>query len=374
MFFEEKIEEINHILKKLKNGKTAVWCLGIHTEKLLEYTDLLKYDIKFFIDRNAQSYRKQEAYGKPVYKIEEADFQGIDHIVLSTYRYQKQILSDLNRMGLSERAIALYTELEEGEFYLLPKKDNADFYFTGNFADWRDARQSVTGYEDAAIAQKVLEATKQVMEKKACFERDSVLFYKPEYNFKLIALFGLLASRNSSVNIVDFGGALGSEYWRNREFFYQFGVDFTWNIVEQDTYVTLGKKEVSNKELRFYNNVSQLEGKTDLVLLSSVLQYLPDYKSVLSELMDLEAEYILIERQVVSEQSRICVQYVGENIYSASYPLRILDEKELMDLLDRKYRKITEFVSEADEPRAYVDGKEFYYKGYLMERKRNENT
>ncbi len=56
MFLEEKIREINQRLEKAGNGKIAVWCLGVHTEKLAEYTTLLKYNIQFFIDKNAEMY------------------------------------------------------------------------------------------------------------------------------------------------------------------------------------------------------------------------------------------------------------------------------------------------------------------------------
>ena len=220
----------------------------------------------------------------------------------------------------------------------------------------------------------MLEATKQVMEGKACFERDSVLFYHKEFNFRLISIFGLLASCSRHINVLDFGGALGSEYWKNRDFLYKFGVDFTWNIIEQEHYVEIGKKEISNKELRFYRNVSQLERRPDILILSGVLQYLPDYQVILSELLDLKPRYILIERQIVSDQTRICVQYVAENIYQASYPVRIIGEQELMDIFGDRYCKLTEFGSEADGDRAYVDGKEIKYKGYLMEYKENENT
>lgn len=355
----------------MEDKKSAVWCLGKHTEKLLEYTDLLKYQIDFFIDKNANDYQIHEVYGRSVYTPEEVDFTKIDCVVISSFKYQEDISTFLKLHGAADQAVLLYTANDEGEFYHLPRENNADYYFTGNYHSWQEARRHVRGYEDESIAKKVLSATKQVMEQKACFERDSVLFYTNEYNFRLISLFGLLASEKKHIHILDFGGALGSEYWRNRAFFYQFGVDFTWNIVEQDTYVFLGQKEVSNHELKFYHNMDQLkEEQTDLILLSSVLQYLPDYQNILSELTELGARYILIERQAVCERSRICIQYVGENIYNASYPVRIIGEYELMDILSKKYRKVTEFDSEADGGIAYVDGREFRYKGYLMERRK----
>ncbi len=374
MFFEQKVEQINHIFENLGNGTVAVWCVGQHTEKLAAYTALLKTIIRFFVDRNADSYAGREVYGKPVYDPEEADLSSIDYIVISTYRYQKDILAYLKQRELSEKAVVCYGTEDEGEFYLLPAKNKKDFYFSGRFDSWTDAERHATGYQDGNIVRRVLNATKQVMDGKACFERDSVLFYHKEFNFRLISTFGLLASRKRHIDILDFGGAFGSEYWKNRELLYKFDVKFTWNIVEQEHYVEIGKREISNEELRFYSNVGQLERRPDILILSGVLQYLPDYKEVLSELLDLKPQYILIERQVVSKQTRICVQHVAENIYRASYPVRIIEEQELLDIFGERYCKLTEFGSEADGDRAYVDGKEVRYKGYLMECRENENT
>ncbi len=371
MFLEEKIREINQRLEKAGNGKIAVWCLGVHTEKLAEYTDLLKYNIKFFIDKNADMYGKDfEIYGKPVRSPREAAHADIDYIVISTYKYQNEILAELKSRGMEEKAVTLYSDTDEGDFYLLPDQKNKDCYFTGNFSSWNEAAQLTKGYADDRIAEKVLYATRQVMEHKACYERDSVLFYTRDYNYRLISLFGILASQQSHINILDFGGALGSEYWRNREFLYKFKTGFTWNVVEQKHYVEIGNREITSHELKFYSSIDQLEGqKINLIILSGVLQCLPHYQTVLSELAGLGAEYILIDRQTVGSRSRICIQYVGENIYCASYPIRILAEQELMEFLCEKYKKAAEYESESDSGRAYVDGAEFRYKGYIMERK-----
>lgn len=375
MFFEEKVEEINGALRKLEGKRAAVWCLGRHTQELLEHTKILKYGISFFIDQGAGSRIGKEAYGRAVLFPEEADFGSVDFIVVSTYRHQDEIVGLLKAKGALEKAVALYSEREEGEFYFLPKKSGWDFYFTGDHASWDEAERSAEGYGSESIVQKVLDATRQVMEGKACFERDSALFYEKEFDFRLACVFGVLAARKKRVSVLDFGGALGSGYWKNRELLRKFGTEFTWNVVEQGSYAAVGKEKVSNGELMFYDGIDEVgEGKADLAVLSSVLQYLPDYKGALSKLMALEPEYILIERQPVGARERICVQHVNETIYRASYPARIIDEGELMGILGEKYSKVAEFGSEADGGRAYADGMEFKYKGYLMERMENEGA
>lgn len=375
MFFEQKVERIDHILENLGKSAIAVWGVGVHTEKLAAYTGLLKYNIIFFVGKNADFYVDHHIYGRPVYDPKEADFSQVDYILISTYKYQNDILAFLNQNGLSEKAVSCYFEEDEGEFYFLPRKNGKNFYFSGKFDSWNDAAQYAAGYHEESIVKKVLEATKQVIQGKACFERDSVLFYHKEFNFRLISIFGVLASCKQHIEILDFGGALGSEYWKNREFLHKFGVEFTWNIVEQDHYVEIGNREISNGELRFCSDICQLEhSRPDILILSGVLQYLPDYKKILSDLLDLLPRYILIERQIVSDQTRICVQYVSENIYQASYPVRIIEEQELLDLLGSRYIKLMEFGSKADGDKAYVDGKEIRYKGYLMECKTHENT
>ena len=69
------------------------------------------------------------------------------------------------------------------------------------------------------ILDKVLAATLKVKQGQAVFERDSVLFDEIEYSWPLLAgLMWAAASNGGKLNVLDFGGALGSSYYQNRKF------------------------------------------------------------------------------------------------------------------------------------------------------------
>lgn len=367
MQFEAKIEQMNSLLNKMKNEALAIWGAGIHTSQLMIYTELINLNIAFYIDKNEMR-NVNSIYGKPLVSPQKAKFEEVDHIIISSYRNQKEILNEIKAMGYVDKAICLYNENDEGEFYhLIPRKG---FYLSGNYNNWKDAEDQSTGYSEQSILDKVLESTIKVMENRACFERDSVVFDYPDYNFRLLAMLGLLFNRHDKINILDFGGALGSEYWKNRKMIYQYNKSFTWNVVEQSNYVCVGNEKIRNNELAFYNSVEDFTEPIQLVLLSGVLQYIDDYQNILKAIISKQPEYIMIDRQAVMDnESRICIEYVTEEIYKASYPIRIISEKELLNVLDSEYELVISNYSQVEYGSYYVDGKEYRCKDILFKRK-----
>src|ERR1700686_2222088 len=96
--------------------------------------------------------------------------------------------------------------------YLLGKKE-----FVGNYAAWADAKAASSGYVSDIILEKVKISLQKVKNGEAQFERDSVLFDKIEYSWPLLAGLLWVASREGNrLNLVDFGGSLGSSYYQNR--------------------------------------------------------------------------------------------------------------------------------------------------------------
>jgi len=78
---------------------------------------------------------------------------------------------------------------------------------------------------------------------------------------------------SGALNVLDFGGFLGSSYYKCRGFL--TGVKtLRWNIIEQEKFVDCGKEMFENSELSFYYSIEEcLESeKPQVALLSSVLQ------------------------------------------------------------------------------------------------------
>ena len=210
--------------------------------------------------------------------------------------------------------------------------------FEGDFATWEEADTCCTGYEGEEILAKVLAATLKVKRGEAAFERDSVLFDQIEYVWPVLAALMWTAARSGGrLNVLDFGGALGSSYFQNRKFL-QSLPDVRWNVVEQRHYVAAGRQHIQDEQLRFYESVEQClsANQPNVILLSSVLQYLPDPFGILNTLGAIKADTLLLDRTSFSlsgHADRIKLQYVPASIYQASYPCRVFNEDNLCQFI-----------------------------------------
>jgi putative methyltransferase (TIGR04325 family) len=210
----------------------------------------------------------------------------------------------------------------------------------GDYNSWAEASKVSVGYNSDKILIKVAEATQTVLRGDAEFERDSVLFYEKEYQFHILtALLWIALNNNKHLSVLDFGGALGSTYIQNRVFLDKLNVN--WNIVEQQNFVDAGKQLFQNGRLRFYNTVDECmqHQSPQLVLLSSVLAYLPAPYELLDEIFKLNLEYLILDKHplIEAQNDRLTVQTVPPSIYDASYPSWFFSKKKFYAFLSSKY-------------------------------------
>lgn len=244
--------------------------------------------------------------------------------------------------------------------------------FSGNYSNWRSASEKSTGYDDNDILQKVLSSTLQVINGNAAFERDSVTFNTPEHSWPLIATLTKTAAKSKGyLDVLDFGGSLGSSYFQNIKFIKNLPY-VKWNIVEQAHFVKAGQDHVQNKSLSFYPSIERclLENRPNAIVFSSVLQYLEKPENILKEIDLINAESLIVDRTPVSDQmeDRIVIQHVPPQIYKASYPMRIFSKRKLIDLLKDKWELIAE-TNCMDGNYTVEKDFQFSFKGFIFERK-----
>lgn len=217
----------------------------------------------------------------------------------------------------------------------------------GDYLTWQEAKSNATGYDADIIIEKVQDALFKVKIGEACCERDSVIFDEIEYSWPLLTGLLLAAIKfKGKLNVIDFGGSLGSTYYQNKKFLDLLD-DVSWNIVEQKNYVEAGNKVFKNKNLRFFRNAQECQG-ANVLLLSSVLQYIEDPYELLSELLLFDFEYILIDRTpfISHQKDEIKLQIVPPCIYDASYPCWFFSEYKLNSYLSEKgYELLEDFES-----------------------------
>jgi putative methyltransferase (TIGR04325 family) len=175
----------------------------------------------------------------------------------------------------------------------------------------------------------------KVKEGKAIYERDSILFDKIEYSWPLLSGILLAATVDKGrLSVLDFGGSLGSTYFQNRKFLSFIG-DLSWNIMEQPHFVETGRLYFQNEILHFYYDVEECVKKENpnVLILSSVLQYLEKPYDILDKLLSFNFPFIIIDRTPFHYKGydRITIQRVPRRIYNASYPCWIFDYEKFLN-------------------------------------------
>lgn len=249
--------------------------------------------------------------------------------------------------------------------------------FSGRPADWAQAQATSRGYADQAILARVLHATREVVAGCAAFERDSVLFQRWQPPFQLLAPLLRHALRHGGrLEVVDFGGSLGSTY-RLCKPFLPAGLVLRWRVVEQANFVAAGQAEFGDDELSFHLALADLPPPTAprLLLVSSVLQYLEDPSAHLDAWCRFDAQTLLLDRTPLSSAAghSLCIQHVPRHIYEASYPTWILSRTRLLAQLASHWDLVCEFDCPEGRHRV-VGGSAFEFSGLILERVLERHT
>ena len=238
----------------------------------------------------------------------------------------------------------------------------------GDFPDWESAKKHTKGYDDESILEKVKSSLIKVKNGQAVYERDSVLFDKIEYSWEVLAgLMWIAAQNKGALNIIDFGGSLGSTYFQNKLFLDSLD-SVSWNIVEQENFVEEGIKSFEDDTLKFYNSIEECIANSsqtiNCILLSCVLPYIEQPFELLSAIFKHKIQYIIVDRTGFTRngKTRITAQIVPAKIYDASYPCRFFNEEDFIDVFEKNgYEQIACFPA-LDKINIPSDYKGFIFK------------
>jgi len=237
--------------------------------------------------------------------------------------------------------------------------------FEGPFKSWEEAVENSSGYDQDLILDKVLNSTMKVMSGDAAGERDSVVLDEVEYTWPVTSgLMCAAAANKGRLHVLDFGGSLGSAYFQNRNFL-GFTTEFSWSVIEQPHFAGAGRAYIQDENIKFYDSISKclLENTPNVILLGGVLQYLKEPSPILGALAETGA-LIIVDRTPISDNADefILVQKVPASIYPASYPIRILNEK---NIIPAGYVKVAKFQS--PEGKMTKKGCSFTWSGFILE-------
>ncbi len=239
----------------------------------------------------------------------------------------------------------------------------------GNYKTWQEAKADCTGYDTDNILQKVRTSLLKVKNGEAVYERDSVIFEKKEYSEELLkGLLKIASENNYKLNVLDFGGSLGSTYYQNKDFLEHLK-GFSWNIVEQENFVKEGKRTFKDDTLNFYYNIDNCikDKKINVLLLSNTLQYVENPYELLQNILKYNFEYIIFETTAFTEDKfeKLTIQIVPQEIYKASYPAWFLNEAKFLNFMKKEYTLIKSFDSFHTKPIILQD-KKAYWEGFIF--------
>ena len=87
-----------------------------------------------------------------------------------------------------------------------------------------------------------------------------ILCFLTPLNIHFLLLSGLLwiaVRNNGKLNVLDFGGSLGSSYFQNK-FFLDNLTDVNWCIVEQPEFVRTGNEYFDDQKTSFFNSIEEV--------------------------------------------------------------------------------------------------------------------
>jgi putative methyltransferase (TIGR04325 family) len=237
--------------------------------------------------------------------------------------------------------------------------------WNGEYSTWDEALAASTGYDSENILKKVKDSTLKVKHGEAVFERDSVIFDEIQYSWPILSgLMWAAARHGSKLDVLDFGGSLGSSYFQNRKFLSGLS-EVHWSVVEQAHFVACGREFIQEECLHFYPTIEEclVDRTPNVVLLSGVLSHIPDWLSLLQNILATRASTILVDRNpfTLDGKERITVQTVPKWIYPATYPCRFLNETQFLQMFKESGYQLIEEFSALD--RANIPS---IYKGFIF--------
>jgi putative methyltransferase (TIGR04325 family) len=228
------------------------------------------------------------------------------------------------------------------------RKRRKRIIWSGHFAQWAEALRVTEGYQDPRIAEKLEASVREVLNGRAAYERDGVLFSQSRPHLPLLA--GLLRAQGEPFSVVDFGGGLASAYLQNKEWLRP--TDLKWTIIEQPALVEAGRRLFPNGPPFFLAEIEMLrkEGAPIFLILSCSLQYFASPDETLAGLLSaLKPKWVFFDRVSYwpGPGHRLTVQKAPEKLSSSSYPCWFFD-KQILEAHLRDYVKLFEYPTEIE--------------------------
>ena len=198
---------------------------------------------------------------------------------------------------------------------------------------WDTAERKSVGYESVSVLTPLLEGTIESRVNLA----DSKLV-TTRYQQVATAMFFCLSEKRlrggKPLRILDFGGGGG-------DYFYQFQkfvphIDFDWTVVETPALAEAMQQKHGgeSQKIRWVGSIEMTDEKYDLVLCSSVLQYLEKPFEILEALVK-KSQFVIINRipLIKTADNFVALQRILTKKKRGSYPAHFFSENSFLETL-----------------------------------------
>lgn len=175
------------------------------------------------------------------------------------------------------------------------------------------------------------------------------------------------ASRGNSLSMLDWGGGLGQYYLVARALFPDLALEY--HCVDLPKACLQGSELIP--EVSFHEpDDAPLSRRFDLVLSSSSLQYVADWKPLASALADAAGRFLLITRLPVACEgdSFVVVQRPAAHGYETEYIGWVVRRDELVEVVEARGLHLDREFLVAEEPTVVGASEQPQYRGFLFRR------
>lgn len=232
---------------------------------------------------------------------------------------------------------AIRSKLKKKFLEIANRRSISQLTLIGPFNSFEEAASRSTGYNANTILEQVESAVLNLIEGNSGYERDGTFFANRPPNLPIEQVIRKYAS--SVTSIVDFGGGLGGMFLSYSDLIPKGVAKY---VIEQKLFAEAGTaiSKKYNLDIIFSHEATSIKrpSGSSLLICSSVLMYLPDWRTVLRQsIAALAPDMIFIDRQALSQWSTKDKFYVQENnhYYSKpiSYPFVISSKEDFINTL-----------------------------------------
>jgi putative methyltransferase (TIGR04325 family) len=239
-------------------------------------------------------------------------------------------------------------------------------WFVGNYRTWADARAAADDSAGSATLERVIAAARSVRITPGAWDRDGVVFRQPAFHAPLVdAMQRIAGEEKRMLCVIEFGGGLGSTWWQHRAAFDRADID--WRVVEVPALVEVGRREFSAPPLSFHATLEDafLDRRPNVVLFSSVLQYVEAPHSLLQAVAGRAVRHVILDRVGFTNRGRdrIALQHTPPSLGGGASACWLFDYQTLVAAVGPGYECAAEWRVDFDA----VDG-QAEYRGVWLRR------